>query len=327
MNRLEICVPPGHKIVQPKTNKFHDSPLRKPTLQMTVILGIICDNAIVVAADSKYTDTSTGISTYGDKISVVHFSADEILLAQAGLPAVTERIVEIVKEKAVGVRIENDNTVIRIVEESIRQLKNNSDKDQWEYGWNNGGASLMIGFYVKKKPRLYTINIYGHGVAEELKTSHYIATGIGSALADYILSEFLDANTPDSAAVTTAIYAIEKVKDHQDTYCGGDTKVKLLYPIFQSNWPNHYIGKSSIVNQDVVNETEKRVHKLYEKIKKAHNKKAVSILSAVSQKMWEKHLLKVKAEEARTASALEGLEQAIKSRLESEKKEQSNEKI
>jgi len=100
-----------------------------------------------------------------------------------------------------------------------------------------------------------------------------------------------------------------------------------LYPIFQSNWPNHYIGKSSIVNQDVVNETEKRVHKLYEKIKKAHNKKAVSILSAVSQKMWEKHLLKVKAEEARTASALEGLEQAIKSRLESEKKEQSNEKI
>jgi len=114
----------------------------------------------------------------------------------------------------------------------------------------------MIGFYVKKKPRLYTINIYGHGVAEELKTSHYIATGIGSALADYILSEFLDANTPDSAAVTTAIYAIEKVKDHQDTYCGGDTKVKLLYPIFQSNWPNHYCQRTVKTSQEGSNENQ-----------------------------------------------------------------------
>jgi 20S proteasome alpha/beta subunit len=52
---------------------------------MTVIIGIICREAIVLAADSQIIDTNSGIPTFIDKISVVEFRFGEILVAQAGL--------------------------------------------------------------------------------------------------------------------------------------------------------------------------------------------------------------------------------------------------
>ena len=70
-------------------------PLRKNVGKnsMSVLIGIICADAIVLAADSQITDLISGEFSDVDKISVVEFSPnDQVLIAQGGLWPLTNRI-------------------------------------------------------------------------------------------------------------------------------------------------------------------------------------------------------------------------------------------
>jgi 20S proteasome alpha/beta subunit len=224
---------------------------------MTILTGIICADAIVLASDSQFTDPSNGVVTFGAKISTVEFKGgDDVLVAQAGLPAITKRIVELMSEKAKGVAITSALTVTEIVEDSIRHLKNNSLPDQWDAGYDNG-ANLMVAFYANKKPCLYTVNVYGNGIMNEPENSHFAVAGAGAPLAEYLLSQIMSRMTFHNVAVVTTIFVIGKVKAHQKGACGGDTKVKILFPQAVVGAENGTIGKSRPYNQPAINNEEK----------------------------------------------------------------------
>jgi 20S proteasome alpha/beta subunit len=225
---------------------------------MTILAGIICADAIVLAADSQFTNPNNGVVSFGNKISTVEFKlGNEVLVAQAGLPAITKRIVDLISEKAKDVVITSALTVTEIVEDSIRHLKKTSTPEQWEAGYCSGGANLMVAFYANKKPCLYTVNVYGYGIMNEPENSHFAVAGAGAPLAEYLLSQITPRMTFHNVALVTTIYVIGKVKDHQKGACGGDTQIKIMFPFEQSECENGHIGKSEMVNQKAINNTEK----------------------------------------------------------------------
>src|ERR1035438_10053582 len=121
---------------------------------------------MVLASDSQITDLSTGEVSYVDKISVVEFWPNEhVLIAQGGLWPLTNRIVEMIREKAreKEYKITSPQTVTNLVEESIRTAKLPLDEDQQKYV-NQHASGLLVAFYVGKKPYLYTVGCDGSGI-------------------------------------------------------------------------------------------------------------------------------------------------------------------
>jgi predicted Zn finger-like uncharacterized protein len=271
---------------------------RPPQWQsMSVLIGIICPEAIVLAADSQITEVPTGTFSYVDKISIVDFwPGDEVLVAQAGLWPLTTRIVEKMREKAEGVRITKAGDVTKIVEDSIREAKSPLDEEQTKNVDENPPA-LMLAFYIGQKPYLYTVKVYGHGIST-FSVNHYAVEGIGGFLADYLLKEYALPKSHSDLAIATSIFAIKKVKEYQKAYCGGDTIIKRIEPISQFiDLDKQYIGKCHSVPQVFVNLAEKRLVDFDENTKKSRNKRVYAILKKTGRELWVKHLKKVKAEE------------------------------
>ena len=152
----------------------------------------------------------------------------------------------------------------------------------------------MVAFYAKNKPHIYTADVYGSGVSNPAE-NHYATAGLGATLASFLLSEFAEPKSLGGIAAATSIFVIKKVKEN-NTYCGGDTTVKMLVPVPTTDWHSRSVGKFNPLPKEFVNLMEKRLVKLDEKTKKSRNKQVNTILQQVGAKVWAEHLKKVKAE-------------------------------
>lgn len=194
---------------------------------MSILIGIICPDGIVVASDSHITDILQGTYSSVDKISVVDFSDQQVLIAQAGAQSVTNRVVDKIREKASGIKIANENTVIKIVEDSIRETNEPLSEQQKDYVRQHG-AELMVAFYIGKSPHLYVVSVLGDGILVPSEKP-FATSGVGSYLASYLLDEHAEPKAGTSLAFATLIFVLKKVKD-TTKFCGGDTVVKWLCP-------------------------------------------------------------------------------------------------
>ena len=263
---------------------------------MSILIGIICPDVIVIASDSQITESQMGTHSYMDKISVVNFLADQVLVAHAGHQTITKRVVEIMREKAKGIKISNAQIVTEIIEESVRESKSKLDDEQKEHVRIHG-ASLMLAFYALGKPHLYSIDVCGAGIANR-EENGYATAGIGSYLANYLLAEFAEPKALFGLAISTSILVMKKVKDNT-LYCGGDTIVKFLVPVQVQNWEFMYIGKAQTYPAKLISVLEKRLIKLEQKTNKSRNKRVISILIQEGTKFSRNHVKRVQAEEAK----------------------------
>jgi 20S proteasome alpha/beta subunit len=252
---------------------------------MTILTGIICPDAIVLAADSQMTEAGLGTIGFKDKISIVHFANDEqALIASAGAPSITDYIVELVQQKARGVKITNPRTVTDIIENAIGEYKAPLDDDQKEYGKEHGGE-LILAFYASGKPYLYTIAVYGGSGKAATAGCHYVAAGVGKWTADYLLREFAVPGAKAQAAIGTSIYVIRKVKRHQAAYCGGDTIVKWLGIVAARDKSQGNIGRTRTAKQEAVNQTEASLDDLDLKTREEQNKQMMTIIQDVGRRV------------------------------------------
>jgi 20S proteasome alpha/beta subunit len=294
-------------------------PLRKYAgkKSMSVLIGIICPDAIILATDSQITDLYTGEVSNVNKISVVEFwPNDDVLIAQGGLWPLTNRIVEKIQEKAKGVRISNPQVVTKIVEDSIRESKFHLDNEQQDY-INRCSSGLLIAFYVDKKPYLYTVDCYGSGIVNAAET-HYATIGAGaSVLANYLLNEYVQPKSHSDFAIAAAIFAISKVKEHQKALCGGDTIIRRMVPLYGFiDLDKQYISKSEVFSKEFVDKAELRLMRFDDKTKKSRGKKVVSILQKIGMEMWAKHIKKFQDEqELKQAEAKKQIGAAMKKHL------------
>ena len=221
-----IKKPLGWSLLIPAISQQYER--KKP---MTLIVGIVRPDWVVLATESQFTEMQTGAVDNGDKISVVPLYFGEFLVAQAGLPDVTSSIVDIMRDKAKDIRKVNAATIKQIASDSIHELKTRFlDEEQKRYCDENGGAALMLAFYAEAEGKLHLnkINVFGTGLTMPPENEQFAVCGAGQWLADYLLSEFYDPKGDENVAIGTAIYVIKKVKDHLRGSCGGRTKVRLM---------------------------------------------------------------------------------------------------
>ncbi len=209
--------------------------------RVTIVVGIICEDAIVLASDSQTTYSPiSGASQRLDtpKISTLELFNDVIaLVAQAGNATLSGRAVEILTDLAKGKEIKDYRALADMAQESVRKVKQElreqnlgcSMEELHEHIQKNElNFELMIAHYHDSKPYIFTLN-FAVGIAS--KSPHpFLAIGCGSAVATYILGWFkLGSKTPFQHAQLAAIYAIEEVKK-VDPYCGGKTRVAIIAP-------------------------------------------------------------------------------------------------
>jgi 20S proteasome alpha/beta subunit len=271
----------------------------KPKLppNMSIIIGIICRDGIVMAADGQLTDPYVGTTSEVNKIHVIQFSADHVIVGVAGGYPFTNRVVEKIAELGDAVAIRQKKDVTEIIENAIRQTKAPLDEQQLK-AVNDSGAGMIIAFYLNGRPQLSYVDPFSSGIITDSE-KHYCAAGIGSFLANYLLDEYLGKDPYHEFGIATAIFAIKKVKDNT-RYCGGKTTIMTLRAIpqieFRSNSPATYtrhVGATIVENRDFIDLAERKLAKMDERTKKSRNRKIGAILDTVAVTVHIKHMNKI----------------------------------
>ncbi|HXC35621.1 MAG TPA: hypothetical protein VNV43_07070, partial [Candidatus Acidoferrales bacterium] len=249
------------------------------------LIGIVCPDAIVLAADSQITHSGLGSHVYFNKITTLDSRIDQLLIAQAGLPGMSNRVIEIMRDKLRAIQIGQPREIAQIAEDSVREAKKNLDREQKKYG-KDYGAELMLAFYAGSRPYLYTIDVYGTGIANP-SDNDYATAGIGKYVANYLLSEIAEPKEGAGIAISTCIYVIKKIKEHQKSYCGGETNIKWLWQVPVNQTPWKYVTRAMDINKDFLQLMEQNLFELDEANKKARNKQVLSILQETGNKITE----------------------------------------
>jgi len=207
---------------------------------MTVIVGLLCKDGIVIASDSQESDDDVGLKrldvtkVYDTK----HFGFQdaEIIVAGTGTSAYIARAAELIEENGFAPHFTTPRTVANIVEDSMGQMKT-------RYG-DDLDLELLTGVYCKNCPKdedrnitpiaLYSISAPEEdekvGIAEPV--TDYAAMGSGGLFARYLLNRLHDDDHPTTeltmdAAIREAVYVIEEVTK-VDLWCGGPTQLLCI---------------------------------------------------------------------------------------------------
>jgi len=206
---------------------------------MTVIVGLLCRDGIVIASDSQESDEGMDMKrldvtkVYGTER--FKFEDVEFVVGGTGAAAYISRAAELIEEKGFAPHFTTPRSVATIVEDAIGEMGE-------RYGGGEDGLELelMIGVYCKNCPPevtpigLYSIYPPGEdekvGVAEPV--TDYATMGTGGLFARYLLNRLHDEDHPTTsmtmdAAIREAIYVIEEVTK-VDLWCGGPTQLLCI---------------------------------------------------------------------------------------------------
>lgn len=204
---------------------------------MTVIVGLLCSDGLVIASDSQEGDEDLKRLDVKKVYDTGHFGFKdaEVIVAGTGASAHIARVAELIGENGFASYPKTPRKVADIVEDSMGQMKA-------RYG-DDLDLELIVGVYCKSCPRdgdrpVPAIALYSVYPAEEDEkvgvaevVTDYAATGSGGLVARYLLNRLHDESRPTASltveeAIREAVYVIEEVKK-VDPYCGGPTQ--LLY--------------------------------------------------------------------------------------------------
>jgi 20S proteasome alpha/beta subunit len=203
---------------------------------VTVIVGIICKDSIVLASDSRTTTEGEYLYFRDDaaKISMIELAADggrrpRALIAQSGHADLSSRTVEIMERTARDRSLNDYRAVADLAEAAVRELREKAfgnrcltseEAEQFRF-------QLMIAHSFNGKPHLFTLT-FDHGVALWTRGVNLATLGCGGPLAQFLLKPFDLASMETPVATAAAVYAIEAVKSF-DPRCGGRTQTGAAF--------------------------------------------------------------------------------------------------
>ncbi len=255
---------------------------------MTIIVGLICKDGIVLASDSQ---TTTGSSKRCDakKFALVEFDNARVLVAQAGNVCTSSRAIEIFQILAKGQKLLDRRTVADIAQKAMRQVKDElrlqqcdcSMEELRDFIWRNEiGCELMIAHYFKGKPYIYRIDLV-IGIANRIR-SHSAAIGCGSNLGEYLLSEHSKPEMGSEFGSAVAVYVVETVKKH-DAFCGGPTRIGRILS-------NEGENTVDILSKEDVADIAKAIADIDETTKQERNEKINESLQSLADLRIKKFL-------------------------------------
>jgi 20S proteasome alpha/beta subunit len=215
--------------------------IRKTKPKVTIAIGLISRHKgrpphMIFASDSQ-TTYGAAKSLDAQKISIVDFADAQVLVAQAGLADLADAAIEIIRKKAKDVPLENEETVSKTVQESVRELRNhfielnkgcNFTEDGWKSFFRDENTfTLLFGYYFERKPFLYTID---PDWCRPIPIKHpYKAIGIGRDYAEILLREYVQIDPGFEYAQIIATAVVEKTIDNVDG-CGRPTWMGVVFP-------------------------------------------------------------------------------------------------
>jgi 20S proteasome alpha/beta subunit len=203
---------------------------RKP---VTLIVGILCKDGIVVAADSQ-TSWDTGKRYDANKMTDMKYSFGRALIAQSGAVITSQAIIEELKKLSNKSEAFEFPSLAGLAAQSVRKVRDklrfqhfdcSAEELQSIIREEGLDCALMIADHSGKEPRIDTVNLL---VGIPSRSQSYFETiGSGSDLATMLLTDLCTPNMEMRLAAIIAVHVVELVKRH-DPYCGGPTRLGML---------------------------------------------------------------------------------------------------
>jgi len=276
---------------------------------VTLIVGIICKDGIVLAADSQttkgsYEGAAKVVGT--EKISVVEFANGSALVAESGAASISGAAIEIFKRKAAKKEIVDDMTVARTAEEAVREIRarieslypKNLPLREWQDFFYQpvNNFELMVAFYHNGKPFIYTLEP-ASCIPVTSPTAYFFTSGIASNLATYVLKEHTQKDMDYEFASVVAIKVVKAAIDNVEG-CGEPIKAAVIRkettPFLLEN-PLSIIGRLSpprlpeirVYPPESIAEISKIVSAVEIHARKTQNKKIQQALRKKTEKVFK----------------------------------------
>jgi 20S proteasome alpha/beta subunit len=248
VNRLEKRLPWCQKldwqsIINPDEPIFPNQPFPKPkipsnklrekfTKPMSQIIGIICNDCILVACESQGT-LNERKQFDANKMQLVRFKDKWALVALADGIAAANRVIYLMQTIAKDQPLESEWTLANVASQAMNQFKNeimamhqNADYSLQERAklFGTYHFSLMLADYSRSVPCLYTMDFLD-GISE--RHSLFAVMGAADAVVQFAISQLPEKKVDWELAIVTIVDALEQIKGI-NIYCGGAIKVAIV---------------------------------------------------------------------------------------------------
>jgi 20S proteasome alpha/beta subunit len=209
--------------------------------RMTLIIGIVCRDAIVLASE---TQTTFGNYRIPDttKIHKVEFQNTKALIAESGAADWSNIAIDRIQKRSKAITITNDDTIANFISGIVREIRNehtslhpNATPEQWrDYFLDEKNQyNLMVAYYFGMKPLIYNVEP-AKCTPVPLVGPYYSTSGIGSELGLFLLREHSQKDMAYWFGAVIATYIIETVKEYFE-WCGGKTHVGVIRPLLEED--------------------------------------------------------------------------------------------
>ncbi|MGA2178104.1 MAG: hypothetical protein ABSH15_00785 [Verrucomicrobiota bacterium] len=259
---------------------------RKQKGPVTIAIGLICNNAIVMASDSQTADMETGKTRRDvDKITKLEFKDGQTgLVAQSGHEVMSARAAEILTAIAKSELLNDYRKGAELAEKAIADLRRQfrAQYEGSEEGFKRHcldySFELLVGYYYGGKPHLFTLQFY-LGIAKKVLAA-YESIGIGAPLGNYILSRCDVADLQLGAAVAAALYVVEDVKK-TDFRCQGPTKAAYTIPVGSKDFPEMKM-QTVLMSREEVEERVQKLNKFDDEFKAEWKRRLTNMVYGVA---------------------------------------------
>ena len=221
------------KGLAPVHHGFAISRRNTPRFPVTIILGLICENGIVLASDSRTTNPDGTFSDGTQKIYEIGLNeVERFLVATAGHADLGARAIEILSGLAWGKSLTDYRTVADLVQQAVTALKAeirqqfSGTAEELQKHFRDYHFELVAAHYFAGKPFIFSMDFEIGIVVRD--RGHCVARGCGRMLAEFCLHGIDVSKMKHMEAYATAAFAVEEVKKI-DSRCGGPLQLALCW--------------------------------------------------------------------------------------------------
>jgi 20S proteasome alpha/beta subunit len=211
---------------------------REPkTKPVSLIVGIICQDGIVVSSDSQTTDECGMARTDATKIYQITLADNASgLIAIAGGVEWALQIIEIVETRALTTKLEHPRSFADLAEEANKTIKQRERRafsrtsKEIKAHFAENRCVLMIANYFKGKPHIFTLTSDGLVSPTLLRNQLFTSIGNSYSVANYILKKFNLSEIMVGPAHVVASHVINEVIQAKDSTCYYPIQIGFVFP-------------------------------------------------------------------------------------------------
>ena len=200
--------------------------------QMTLIVGMVCRDAIVLAGDRETSAGDTKFQTTHKLHLVPFLNKHYAIIGEAGAAFPARACLDTLRRLASTTKVTEVETISNSVAQAFWEMASKThgpgigdpgNQLFWDQDINR--FQFMVGYYFKSKGYLYEFDS-SHGMVVTSREA-YSLIGIGSDLARYLIKDIQIEKLDSRGAANASAYIMGEVKTAVSG-CGGNTEIALV---------------------------------------------------------------------------------------------------